>query len=116
MLIELFWSKERIMEVYLNSIEMGNGVYGAEAAARHWFKKPAKKLSKDESAAITSILPNPRKFVANPPSAYIAKRKEWIKQQMSFWGNQLDYDKYNDSEEEDKKDDNTKNKKEKKKK
>lgn len=98
LLIELMWSKERIMEVYLNSIEMGNGIYGAESAAQFWFKKPAKKLSKDESAAITSILPNPRKFVANPPSAYIARRKEWIKKQMSFWGNQLDYDKYNDEE------------------
>jgi len=98
LLIELFWSKERIMEVYLNSIEMGNGVYGAEAAAQHWFKKTAAKLSKDESAAITAVLPNPRKFVANPPSPYIMKRKAWIKQQMSFWGNQLDYDKYNDKE------------------
>ncbi|PBQ34788.1 monofunctional biosynthetic peptidoglycan transglycosylase [Sphingobacteriaceae bacterium] len=98
LLIELMWSKERIMEVYLNSIEMGNGVYGAESAAQYWFKKPAKKLSKDESAAITAILPNPRKFVANPPSAYIARRKEWIKKQMSFWGNQLDYDKYNDDD------------------
>jgi monofunctional biosynthetic peptidoglycan transglycosylase len=98
LLIELFWSKERIMEVYLNSIEMGNGVYGAEAAAQYWFKKPAKKLTKDESAAIGSILPNPIKYNANPPSAYIARRKEWIKKQMSFWGNQLDYDKYNDEE------------------
>jgi len=98
LLIELFWSKERIMEVYLNSIEMGNGVYGAEAAAQHWFKKTAAKLSKDESAAITAVLPNPRKFVANPPGPYIMKRKAWIKQQMSFWGNQLDYDKYNDKE------------------
>jgi len=99
LLIEIFWSKERIMEVYLNSIEMGKGVYGAEAAARHWFKKPAKKLSKDESAAIAAILPNPLKYVANPPTAYVSKRKEWIKQQMSFWGNQLDYNKYNDEDE-----------------
>ena len=101
LLIELCWSKERIMEVYLNSIEMGKGVYGAEAAAQHWFKKPAKSLNKDESAAITAILPNPLKYVANPPSAYIAGRKVWIKQQMSFWGNQLDYNKYNDEEEKD---------------
>lgn len=99
LLIELFWSKERIMEVYLNSIEMGNGIYGAEAAAQYWFKKPAMKLSKDESAAITSILPNPRKYVANPPGPYIMKRKEWVKKQMSFWGNQLDYNKYNDEDE-----------------
>jgi monofunctional biosynthetic peptidoglycan transglycosylase len=98
LLIEIFWSKERIMEVYLNSIEMGNGVYGAEAAAQFWFKKSAAKLNKDESAAIASILPNPKKYVANPPSSYISKRKEWIKQQMSFWGNQLDYDKYNDED------------------
>ncbi len=98
LLIEIFWSKKRIMEVYLNSIEMGNGVYGADAAAQYWFKKNALNLNKDESAAITSILPNPIKYVANPPSAYIAKRKVWVKQQMSFWGNQLDYNKYNDDE------------------
>jgi monofunctional biosynthetic peptidoglycan transglycosylase len=100
LLIEVFWSKERIMEVYLNSIEMGKGIYGAEAAARYWFKKPAKNLTKDEAAAITAVLPNPLKYVANPPSAYIAGRKEWIKMQMSFWGNQLDYNKYNDEDEE----------------
>jgi monofunctional biosynthetic peptidoglycan transglycosylase len=100
LLIELFWSKERIMEVYLNSIEMGKGVYGAEAAAKHWFGKSAKDLNKDESAAITAILPLPLKYIANPPGPYIQKRKEWIKQQMSFWGNQLDYEKYNDDEKE----------------
>lgn len=98
LLIETCWSKERIMEVYLNSIEMGNGVYGAEAAAQHWFKKQAKDLSKDDCAAIASILPNPVKYSANPPSSYVSKRKAWIKQQMSFWGNQLDYDKYEDEE------------------
>lgn len=98
LLIELFWSKERIMEIYLNSIEMGNGVYGAEAAAQYWFNKSAINLNKDESAAIASILPNPLKYVANPPSAYISRRKIWVKQQMSFWGNQLDYSKYNDDE------------------
>lgn len=99
LLIEIFWSKERIMEVYLNSIEMGNGVYGAEAAALHWFKKSAVKLNKDEAAAIAAVLPNPLRYSANPPTSYISKRKNWIKQQMSFWGNQLDYDKYNDEEE-----------------
>lgn len=75
LLIEVFWSKERIMEVYLNSIEMGNGVYGAEAAANYWFKKSAAQLTKDESSAIAAILPNPLKYKANPPSAYISKRK-----------------------------------------
>lgn len=99
LLIEIFWSKERIMEVYLNSIEMGDGVYGAEAASQYWFKKPAKKLSKDEAAAIAAILPNPLKYKANPASSYISGRKAWIKQQMNFWGNKLDYDKYKDDEE-----------------
>lgn len=102
LLIETFWSKERIMEVYLNSIEMGNGVYGAEAAAQRWFKKSAKNLSKDECAAIAAILPLPTKYSANPPTAYVAKRKIWIKKQMSFWGNQLDYDKYEEEEEQEK--------------
>jgi monofunctional glycosyltransferase len=99
LLIELFWSKERIMEVYLNSIEMGDGVYGAQAAAKFWFKKEAIKLSKDESAAIAAVLPNPRVYKANPASSYISKRKNWIKQQMNYWGNQLDYDKYKDDDE-----------------
>jgi monofunctional biosynthetic peptidoglycan transglycosylase len=85
-LIELFWSKERIMEVYLNSIEMGNGVYGAEAAAQHWFKKSASKLSKYEASAIAAILPNPRRYKANPVSNYIAGRKAWIMNQMHFYG------------------------------
>lgn len=96
-LIELFWSKERILEVYLNSIEMGKGIYGAEAAAQYWFHKPAAKLSADEAAAITAILPNPRKYKANPPGPYIARRKAWVKKQMRFWGNHLDFDKYNKS-------------------
>ena len=103
LLIEIFWSKERIMEVYLNSIEMGDGVYGAEAAAQHWFNKKASKLNKDEAAAIAAILPNPRIYKANPATNYIGKRKEWIKQQMNYWGNKLDYDKYKDDDEPSKK-------------
>lgn len=99
LLIEVFWSKERIMEVYLNSIEMGPGVYGAEAASQHWFHKPAKKLTKDEAAAIAAILPNPIRLKANPASSYVSNRKSWIKQQMNFWGNKLDYDKYKDDDE-----------------
>ena len=103
LLIEVFWSKERIMEVYLNSIEMGNGIYGAEAAAQHWFHKSAKKLSKDEAAAIAAILPNPLRYKANPANGYISGRKAWVKQQMNFWGNKLDYDKYKDDDEPEKK-------------
>lgn len=99
LLIEVFWSKERIMEVYLNSIEMGYGIYGAEAASQYWFSKSAKKLTKDEASAIAAILPNPLRYKANPASSYIAQRKAWIKQQMNFWGNTLDYDKYKDDDE-----------------
>lgn len=99
LLIEIFWSKERIMEVYLNSIEMGDGVYGAEAASQHWFRKKASKLTKDEAAAIAAILPSPLRYKANPATNYISKRKEWIKQQMNYWGNKLDYDKYKDDDE-----------------
>jgi monofunctional biosynthetic peptidoglycan transglycosylase len=99
LLIEVFWSKQRIMEVYLNSIEMGDGVYGAEAAAQFWFKKSASKLTKDEAAAIASVLPNPLRYKANPATSYIGKRKEWIKQQMNYWGNKLDYNKYKDDDE-----------------
>tara|TARA_R110000868_G_scaffold376896_2_gene642132 strand:+ start:1162 stop:1863 length:702 start_codon:yes stop_codon:yes gene_type:complete len=85
-LIELFWSKERILEVYLNSIEMGNGIYGIEAASQYWFKKPASKLSKYEAAAIAAILPRPLKYQANPASGYIQGRKEWIVRQMGYYG------------------------------
>lgn len=85
-LIELIWTKERIMEVYLNSIEMGNGIYGAEAASQYWFKKSASKLTKSEAAAIAAILPRPLKYRANPPSTYIAGRKLWIIKQMGFYG------------------------------
>lgn len=103
LLIEIFWSKERIMEVYLNSIEMGDGIYGAEAASKFWFKKSAVSLTKDEAAAIAAVLPNPLKYRANPPGDYISSRKVWIKQQMNYWGNKLDYNKYKDDDEPEKK-------------
>ena len=77
-LIELIWGKERIMEVYLNSIEMGTGVYGVEAAAKHWYGKTAANLSKREAAGIAAILPNPRKFKATSSSSYINNRKSKI--------------------------------------
>jgi len=94
-LIELFWSKERIMEVYLNSIEMGNGVYGVEAASQFWFKKPAIKLNRNEAAAIAAILPNPRRYRANPATNYIQGRKNWIVRQMNFFG-PLEYNHKNE--------------------
>lgn len=84
-LIEVVWGKERIMEVYLNSIEMGNGIYGIEAASQHWFNKSAKNLTKAEAAAIAAILPNPRVFKAKNGSRYIERRKNAIKRQMNFY-------------------------------
>ncbi|MEZ5054095.1 MAG: monofunctional biosynthetic peptidoglycan transglycosylase [Chitinophagales bacterium] len=81
-LIEVFWSKKRIMEVYLNVIEMGNGIYGAQAAAETFFKKDAKNLSKAEAATLAAVLPNPRKWNAGKPTSYINRRKNWILRQM----------------------------------
>ncbi|SFU27592.1 monofunctional biosynthetic peptidoglycan transglycosylase [Pustulibacterium marinum] len=92
-LIELIWPKERIMEVYLNSIEMGNGIFGVEEASKYWFTKPASKLSKANAAALAAVLPNPRKYRANPPTPYIQKRIAWTLQQMRFHGGKLDYTK-----------------------
>lgn len=77
-LIELLWGKKRIMEVYLNVIEMGDGIYGAEVASLKYFGKPAKNLSRAEAAAIAAVLPNPRKWRPDKPTAYIAKKKAWI--------------------------------------
>jgi monofunctional biosynthetic peptidoglycan transglycosylase len=82
LLIEFIWTKERILEVYLNSIEMGEGVFGAQAAAAHWFKKSANKLTANEAALIAAILPNPNVYKAKPYSAYINKRRIWIRKQM----------------------------------
>ena len=88
-LIELLWSKERIMEVYLNSIEMGDGVYGAQAAAQHWYHKDAAKLTKYEAAGIAAILPNPFKFKAVRSSGYTERRKYRIIKLMRYV--KLDY-------------------------
>lgn len=83
-LIELLWSKERIMEVYLNSIEMADGVYGAQAAAQHWYHKDAVDLTKYEAAGIAAILPNPRKFKAVGSSGYTERRKGRIVRLMRY--------------------------------
>ncbi|MBN1416606.1 MAG: monofunctional biosynthetic peptidoglycan transglycosylase [Bacteroidales bacterium] len=77
-MIEITWSKKRIMEVYLNVIEMGDGIYGAEAAARKYFHKPAAKLTRGEAALIAAALPNPRKRNPAAPSAYMLRRQEKI--------------------------------------
>ncbi len=77
-LIELLWSKDRIMEVYLNSIEMGNGVFGAEAAAQTYFHHNAEVLSRSESCLIAACLPNPRKWRVNNPGPYVRKRQQTL--------------------------------------
>jgi monofunctional biosynthetic peptidoglycan transglycosylase len=89
-LIELIWGKERIMEVYLNSIEMGDGIYGAQAATQYWYRKDCKSLTKIEAAGIAAILPNPRKYKASNSSSYIEKRKGKISRVMNHVG-KLEY-------------------------
>lgn len=82
-MIELIWSKERILEMYLNVSEMGTGIFGVEAAAQKYFKKPASKLTRTEAARIAACLPNPKKYKAEPASPYIARRTSWILIQMN---------------------------------
>jgi monofunctional biosynthetic peptidoglycan transglycosylase len=89
-LIELIWGKERIMEVYLNSIEMGDGVYGAQAACQYWYRKDATSLTKIQAAGIAAILPNPRKYKASNSSSFINRRKSRIVKHMGYVG-KLDY-------------------------
>ena len=81
-LIELMWSKQRIMEVYLNSIEMGDGIYGADAVAEYHFDCEAKDLTRAQCALIAATLPNPRKFNSAAPSAYMLKRQTRIMREM----------------------------------
>ena len=89
-LIELVWSKKRIMEVYLNVIETGKGIYGAEKAAQTYFSKPAKNLTSSESALIAAILPNPLKWSPAHPTGYLMSRQQWILWNMGNIG-RLDY-------------------------
>lgn len=82
-MIELFWGKKRILEVYLNVIEMGKGVYGIEAASQTYFKKSAGNLSRTEAAMMASCLPNPKKYTVKPLSGYVANKYSWVLQQMN---------------------------------
>lgn len=83
-LIELIWGKERIMEVYLNSIEMGPGIYGAEAVAQAHFGKSASNLTRREAALIAATLPNPLKYSSKNPSKYMRKRQRQITRLMGL--------------------------------
>jgi monofunctional biosynthetic peptidoglycan transglycosylase len=83
-MIEWIWGKKRILEVYLNVIEMGKGIFGAQAAAQSYFKKPAAKLTRREAALVAACLPNPKKYSVRPLSNYVAKRSGWVTRQMNF--------------------------------
>ncbi len=84
--IEWLWPKQRILEVYLNSAEFGHGVWGIEAASRHFFRKPAARLNRQEAALLAAVLPNPKRFRVDRPSPYVQQRQAWILRQMSMLG------------------------------
>jgi monofunctional glycosyltransferase len=82
-MIETLWSKKRILEMYLNVVEMGEGIFGIEMAAQKYFNKPAKNLSRQEAAMIAACLPNPKRYKVKPPSRYVLTRSNNIMRQMS---------------------------------
>ncbi|MGE5361945.1 MAG: monofunctional biosynthetic peptidoglycan transglycosylase [Bacteroidales bacterium] len=85
-LIELLWPKRRILEVYLNIVELGEGVFGVEAASQRYFHKPAARLDADEAALLAAVLPNPLRLRVDRPSAYVQERRGWILEQMGQLG------------------------------
>ena len=86
LLIELMWPKQRVLEVYLNVVEFGPGVYGVEAAAQTYFRKHASQLTYPEAALLAAVLPNPRRFRVDQPTAYVENRAAWIRSQMNRIG------------------------------
>lgn len=84
--IETVWTKRRILTVYLNVAEMGKGVFGVEEASQRYFHKPASRLSMSEAALLAAVLPNPIRFRADAPSAYVRQRQQWILRQMRQLG------------------------------
>lgn len=86
-LIENIWDKRRILEVYLNVIELGPGIYGAEAAAQYYFKKPANELAQGEAQLFAAILPNPRKWNPKRPTNFVLRRRNFIKRNLALLGN-----------------------------
>ena len=83
-IIEKVWSKDIILERYLNSIEMGQGVFGVEAASRYYFGKSAADLTKSEAAWIAVCLPNPKKYDPKNPSSYLSRKHSWVMRQMNY--------------------------------
>lgn len=92
LIIDALWSKERIMEVYLNVAEMGDGIFGAEAAAQAYFRKSANALTLKESTQLAVILPSPKRYSAKYPSPYLKRRAHWLREQMSYWKYEMTYD------------------------
>lgn len=84
--VEMLWSKQRILEVYLNIAEFGEGIFGVEAASRHYFNKSAKQLNLKEAALLAAVLPNPIIYKAHSPSRYLYKKQVWIMKQMNQLG------------------------------
>lgn len=89
-LVESFWSKERILEVYLNIIEWGDGIYGAEAASNYYFNRSAKNLSNSQAAALAVVLPSPLRYKAHRLGTYLQRRQNWVMRQMKQWDYRLD--------------------------
>ncbi|MDF1585258.1 monofunctional biosynthetic peptidoglycan transglycosylase [Marinimicrococcus flavescens] len=88
--LELLWSKRRVMEVYLNIVEFGPGIYGAESAARHFFRKPASELGRREAAALAAVLPNPLRWSPRSGSAFVKSRTDTIARRIDQLGPLLD--------------------------
>jgi monofunctional biosynthetic peptidoglycan transglycosylase len=86
LLMETLWNKKRILEVYVNVIELGPGIYGAEAAARYYWKKPAKKLNLDEAQLFAAILPNPRRWNPKRPTNFVLRRRNFIRRNLVLLG------------------------------
>lgn len=84
--IELVWSKRRILTVYLNIAEFGDGIFGVEAASQHYFHKPASRLTQSEAALLAAVLPNPIRYKVNAPTGYVQARQQWILRQMRQLG------------------------------
>jgi monofunctional glycosyltransferase len=85
-LIEASWPKRRILQTYLNTVELGPGIYGVEAAARQFFHEPAARLSPEQAALLAAVLPSPRRMHPDRPSAYVLERRDWILGQMRRLG------------------------------
>ena len=85
-LIEAAWSKQRILEVYLNIAQFGRGTYGVQAASQRFFRKDAARLTQAEAALLAAVLPAPTRFKADAPSSYVRRRQAWIQRQMASLG------------------------------